>query len=426
MSLEQLTGPIREGNPTGEDCAEDAQFLEAIGCVEYVAQCAKVEELRRTSVLFEKADEQTSKFHKEKFEREDMVRTTLEARAKAAFPRSDGPLAIAGKVAARCESLLAEKGKDLRVVAALALADTRLEGVDGLIRNVKLFELLLELYPDSVHPVVDREDPGDFRRVRALEGLSTSPGLRDVLRESALIAPGRGPALRFRDAEVIAGVLKPDALGQGIGRREDAIMVVRQSLAEEAGTRAEEVSEKTTQEWLVARRASIDSATDSFVRLFEKLAPQRSLADPVPQMLRAMSSLLGSLAEGMVVPEAIEMADRPAGDGRASETALLAEELPDATTTSIGGPTGARTPTLAPLLALPRLQTRDDARQAILQVATFIDMTMPGHPAPLFLRRAEKLLAANDFFEIIADIFEPNQTQHVEKVTGQRASPSPS
>ena len=225
------------------------------------------------------------------------------------------------------------------------------------------------------------------------------------------------------DASVFAGILQPDALGAGVAKREAVLSIARQWLAEKAETPPDEVSDQALRDWLDARRKGIDAATETLLRLFDRLAPERDLTEPIPQMLEAMSSLLGSLVKALATVD--ELAGKqelqPDEDSTRDASKAPPEEgrpINGQSSVLVPGPTAS-----APPPAVPRLQTRDDARQTILQVAAFIDKAMPGHPAPLFLRRAEKLLGANDFFEIIADIFEPNQTQHVERVTGQRAPP---
>ena len=65
------------------------------------------------------------------------------------------------------------------------------------------------------------------------------------------------------------------------------------------------------------------------------------------------------------------------------------------------------------------LQTRDDARRLILDVCKFLERTEPSHPAPYFLRRAERLLSAKDFFAIMRDMA-PDALNELERITGHR------
>jgi type VI secretion system protein ImpA len=50
-----------------------------------------------------------------------------------------------------------------------------------------------------------------------------------------------------------------------------------------------------------------------------------------------------------------------------------------------------------------RLRTRADAKRALEQISAFLERTEPGHPAPIFVRRAVRLLEM-DFLQIIAEL----------------------
>jgi type VI secretion system protein ImpA len=66
-----------------------------------------------------------------------------------------------------------------------------------------------------------------------------------------------------------------------------------------------------------------------------------------------------------------------------------------------------------------RLASREDACRQILEICAFLEATEPSHPAPLFLRRAERLLRAKDFFEILRDMT-PDALDEVSRITGYR------
>ncbi len=55
----------------------------------------------------------------------------------------------------------------------------------------------------------------------------------------------------------------------------------------------------------------------------------------------------------------------------------------------------------------------------ILEICKFLEATEPGHPAPFFLRRAERLLGAKDFFVIMRDMA-PDALSEIERITGHR------
>ena len=66
------------------------------------------------------------------------------------------------------------------------------------------------------------------------------------------------------------------------------------------------------------------------------------------------------------------------------------------------------------------LLTREDARRAIKDVIRVIERLEPSHPAPLLLKRAERLLGMG-FFEIIKDMA-PNALSDIERIAGTEAS----
>jgi type VI secretion system protein ImpA len=66
-----------------------------------------------------------------------------------------------------------------------------------------------------------------------------------------------------------------------------------------------------------------------------------------------------------------------------------------------------------------RLQTREDARRQILEICAFLESLEPSHPAPLFLRRAERLLGARSYFELVRDMT-PDALSEVSRITGHQ------
>jgi type VI secretion system protein ImpA len=62
--------------------------------------------------------------------------------------------------------------------------------------------------------------------------------------------------------------------------------------------------------------------------------------------------------------------------------------------------------------------SRDEARRLILDIARYIERTEPSHPAPPLLRRAEKLLGAKSFFEIVRNMT-PDGMHQLEMIAGR-------
>ena len=66
------------------------------------------------------------------------------------------------------------------------------------------------------------------------------------------------------------------------------------------------------------------------------------------------------------------------------------------------------------------LRSREDARRTIQNVISFIERLEPGHPAPLLLKRADRLLGM-DFRDIIKDMA-PDALKDIELIAGKAPS----
>jgi type VI secretion system protein ImpA len=62
------------------------------------------------------------------------------------------------------------------------------------------------------------------------------------------------------------------------------------------------------------------------------------------------------------------------------------------------------------------LRSRDDVKRILEQVCTFIERTEPSNPAPILIRRAQRLLDRN-FMDIIQDLA-PDAVAQIEKLAG--------
>ena len=73
--------------------------------------------------------------------------------------------------------------------------------------------------------------------------------------------------------------------------------------------------------------------------------------------------------------------------------------------------------TATAVVAAPgEITSRDDAIQALARVCAWIERHEPSHPAPLLIKRAQRLMTKN-FFEIIRDLA-PDGLDSVEKIAG--------
>jgi type VI secretion system protein ImpA len=88
-----------------------------------------------------------------------------------------------------------------------------------------------------------------------------------------------------------------------------------------------------------------------------------------------------------------------------------------AATADVGGDLSAAGAAHAVGIAQPGvLRTRDDAIQALEKVCEWLEAHEPSNPAPLFIRRAQRLMSKN-FVDIIRDLV-PDSIDQVGKLAG--------
>jgi type VI secretion system protein ImpA len=276
-------------------------------------------------------------------------------------------------------SALLVRTKDLRVLAWLTQAATRLHGVPGFAAGVQLMNQLCEQYWDDVHPrlVIDGEhDP--YLRINALASLSDSGGsyadgspIMRALRE-ALIA-NRAVTIRVRDVELTA-------TNQANAAYTDAqiLSIIGDSVQE--GVEAITAFEQG---------ASSFSALDAQIK-------SRMPGDERPDFA-AMGLLLKSV--GGVIARARAASVHEAGDAQESDG--------EGGSATVGSRAG-----------IGELRSREDVRRALQRVCTYLEQHEPSSPASLFARRAERMLGM-DFIGIIREL-SPDSMQQIQMVTGTR------
>jgi type VI secretion system protein ImpA len=97
-------------------------------------------------------------------------------------------------------------------------------------------------------------------------------------------------------------------------------------------------------------------------------------------------------------------------------TQWLAESAAQAAGESMDSPTDGGQGAAGPRGAPGTIQTREDAIRALNLVCDWIERHEPSNPAPLLIRRAERLMSKN-FMEIIRDLV-PDGLGQVEKIAG--------
>jgi type VI secretion system protein ImpA len=273
------------------------------------------------------------------------------------------------------------KTKDLRVVAWLTQAATRLHGVPGFAAGVQLLNLLCAQYWDEVHPrlVIDGDnDP--YLRIGALSYLSSGGGsyaesspIMRALRD-ALIAH-RAVTIKIRDVELAAA---NDATAQYSD--EQVVSILKDAIADGS----EPIS-------------AFEQAVVSFSALSAQVGSR--MAGQEQPDFSAMEGLIKAVGGAIARAKSSGLAESPS---ESEETSGLG---PD---TASG--TGARG------TAGGEVRSREDVRRALQRVCAYLEQHEPSNPASLFARRAERMLGM-DFIGIVREL-SPESMQQIQLVTG--------
>jgi type VI secretion system protein ImpA len=265
---------------------------------------------------------------------------------------------------------LARRTRDLRIAVWVMRGATHVHGLFGAVRGLQLLQGLIEQHWDHVHP---RLDPGEGNdptiRVNALTPLvHPDAGLADL--RGATLTEERG-ALRVRELELGFGRVEPLA-GESVPTEDGVLKALAAALRATPGL----------SETMLAGHAAV-------VRIDASLA-ERIGVDRCPDFapLRSLLAIVGQAAR------------------RASGAADAETEF------TVGGAASVR-----PMASVPgSIASREDAIQALQRVCDWIERNEPSNPAPLLIRRAQRLMSKN-FLEIIRDLM-PDGLGQVEKLAG--------
>jgi type VI secretion system protein ImpA len=257
-------------------------------------------------------------------------------------------------------------------------------GVTGLGDGFRLIDALLEQFGAELHPKPDEDDPSDVSaREMVISEMLQGTSFLQALRECELFG-ANGGRLTGRDVEVIDGRIDDD---RGGGARSVAELT---SIALSIDGTPE-----GTNNALRAAIENIDACQQAITAVVNRFSAGALHGDRIPKLLQRARGLLDSAMQS----------DAPPDDAPQADEGGIA---PIVTRGGNGAGSGP-------------LRNRDDARKLILQVAKFLEETEPSHPAPFFLRRAERLLGAKDFFAIMRDM-SPDAIAEMERITGHRDS----
>jgi type VI secretion system protein ImpA len=276
-------------------------------------------------------------------------------------------------VIGKAEALLA-RSKDLRVAILAARAATRMDNVEGLALGLELIKEICSRYWDSLHPDLDHEDADDpTMRLNALAPLADPETfLRDVRNASLAASPQHG-RVTIRDILIAQGKMPA---GAGTVLSENEIDGILRAIGSENPR---------------PFQAALECV--EHVKGLESLLGDKGVLTQAPD-LRALIDLLQTAA--------------------ATSRQILSVVQPDA----IDAPEGeAVAPGQQARAAAPgQILSREDVVRVLDNVCKFIEQSEPSNPAPLLIRRAQRLMSRN-FIEIMQDLA-PESVEQIQKLAG--------
>ena len=272
-----------------------------------------------------------------------------------------------------------EHSKDFRVAVHLARALVNTEGVAGVGPALALIHGLTQQYWDESHPRI--EDDGDATmRVNALAALQDPEGLVPDLRSAFVINSRAHGQLRVRDVEVALGRLPPPD-----GAPAPSIDQVRAQLGA-----------------AIAAGSPVPQAITQAIEVLNGLRTlliERVNAPSIPDF-KPLTDILIPLKK--VCDEAMPNAE-PLQDGI----------IPDEQSGEVQAQAGVSGP----------IRSRQHALQMLESVCAYLERTEPSNPAPLFIRRAQRLMSKS-FVEIVEDLL-PDSLSNLEHLAGKLDSAAP-
>ncbi|WP_175834725.1 type VI secretion system protein TssA [Burkholderia anthina] len=281
---------------------------------------------------------------------------------------------------------LSERTKDLRVAAYLARSWTEQHGIPGYADGLAVVAGLLERWWDALHPRLDADgEPDPTPRMTALADVAGAHECARAARRQPLF--DGGPSVRDAERALDGRDEAGGPAAGGVGS-----LVVALSTADDDGR----VPIDAVHAALRALDAIRACVTD---RLGREWSPDASDTEKALQRI-AREVPVKKFAPAVQQPAAPDDST-PAASGVA-QTASAPATVPngqawrDAEVTS-----------------------RDDVRAGLDKMCRYFELHEPSHPAPLLLRRAQRLLAL-DFYEIIRDLA-PESLPKLDLLSGERS-----
>jgi type VI secretion system protein ImpA len=270
-----------------------------------------------------------------------------------------------------------EQSRDLRLLAHLAAASLRTDGLQGLSGVLQVASRWFTDYADQLYPRVDEDA---ILRKNALNAFADRMAIVDAVRRQPFVSNPQLGSFALRHFEIATGRLAAtDADGEPPSEAH-----VNAALA------AADV------EQLTAMESSLAAAVTSLKHIETTMRDAHGSEgapefDPLVAPLEQIRSMLAAqLSE------------------RAAQSAALAAPAGDAQ-----GESGAQA-----VIGVGSIRSRDDAARALDAVAAFFRKNEPSSPVPIVVERARRLIA-KDFLEVLADMA-PDGLDEARRIGGIR------
>ena len=282
-------------------------------------------------------------------------------------------------VIACCDGLL-ERTRDLRVLRYLTQGLISEHGVVGAADGYALVLHAAEQHWDTIHPQLDADDDNDpTMRLNALSALTDPSSLGDGPRASVALRASkwfaiRGAACTVRQALACLGKFDASASDESVSADQLEKMIRTVAQADATNYARNACTAITALSALLSDKVGSHRAPD-FRPILTTLTPLADFFDRVT----------GQTSE-LATPD----------DGTAQ------------TAPSDNLPAGA--------VPSGTVRSRQDAVDALERVCEFLERQEPSHPAPLLIRRAQRLLTMN-FLDIMKDLA-PDALVNIENIAG--------
>jgi len=276
----------------------------------------------------------------------------------------------------RAEPLFS-RSKDLRIAIPMMRALIHTEGMRGLASGLTLLHGLLLNYWDCVHPGLDPEDNDPAVRLNVLADLANPITLLRDVREINFISTGSHARLSVR--VVLTAMDKLSVPGaEGIPTQVEIEEVLR----------------------LPENASSVEAMNEALLILNEmhNFLGEKVGYDRIPD-LQPLNDMLKSVVQHCPKP----------GASISGDEKMTGEPTATATITD-----GAASPLIASVFG--EIRTREDAVRMLEVICQFLERTEPANPAPLFIRRGQRLMTKN-FVEILQDLA-PDSLNQINQITG--------